>query len=185
MKKENLETRVTSLSEGQKVWLGLAVVGMFSSFWLLFKVGKVWQDMKQKEIKVKELVIKANDVDVLLTEKQIFGEKIVQLREFFLEGEVGVAMAAEGMEKMANEAGVTLTLSFEDFPEQVDVGGVYNQGLWMYVEVEGSYQRVLDWVRRVEELPYFIRLSEVKIGLAKLSPGIKGEFRGVLFLKNE
>jgi len=55
----------------------------------------------------------------------------------------------------------------------------------MYAEVEGPYQGILEWVRRVEELPYFIRLSEAKIGLAKLMPGVNTEFTGVMFLKNE
>lgn len=173
------------LSTGQKVWLGLTVVGAGVSLWLLTVVNRTWQENSQNEIRAQELSLKAADVEELEINRQILAEKLTELEGFFLEGETGVAAAAERMEAMANQAEVSLVLAFEDFPDKVDIGGIYQAGLGMHAEVDGSYQRVLEWVRRIEELPYFIRLSEVKIGLVKLGPGVKAEFKGVIFLKNE
>lgn len=177
--------RNNGLSTGQKVWLGLGLVGIGVSLWLLSMFNKAWQAKTQREEKTQELKVKVADAEELEMDKQILGVKLMELEEFFLEGESGVAAAAGRMEEMAAQTGVGLILAFEDFPEKVDVGGMYQMGLGMYAEVEGPYQGILEWIRRVEELPYFIRLSEAKIGLAKLTPGVKTEFKGVMFLKNE
>ncbi len=177
--------KITSLKAGQKVWLGLALVGGVVSFWLMMTTGKAWQEMKQKELRERELLISVADVKSLELEKEIVSENLKTIEEFFLEGETGVAVVAESLEKLAVDSGVSLTLSFEDFPEQVDIGGIYQSGLWIYMEVNGNYQAVLDWVKKVEELPYFLRLSDVKMGPSKFLFGVKGEFKGVLFLTNE
>ena len=173
------------LAGGQKIWLLLALVGGGISLWMFLIVNKVWKENLKKEATIEELVVKANDVENLGIERQILNEQLNELSGFFLEGETGVARAAENMEQIASQIGVNLTFSFEDFESKVDIGGVYQTGLTMYMEVEGSYQGLVNFIKKVEELPYFIRLSEVKVGELKLTSGIKAEFKGVIFFKNE
>lgn len=173
------------LSTSQKIGLGLALVGVGVIGWLSLMLGKVWEEKNQKQIELEQLSLKGMDVEDLEFNRQILETRLEELEEFFLEGETGVAGVAEGLESIAAETGVSLKLSFENFPKKVDIGGRYQEGLGMYAEVVGPYQEVLSWVRKVEQLPYFIRLSEVKMGLAKDESGVKAEFKGVIFLKNE
>jgi len=173
------------LSSSQKIWLGLALVGVGVIGWLSLVLGRVWGERDQKQVELGQLRLKGMDVEDLELNRQILEARLEELEEFFLEGETGVAGVAESWESIAGETGVSLKLSFENFPKKVDIGGRYQQGLGMYAEVGGSYQGVLSWVKKVEQLPYFIRLSEVKMGLAKELSGVKAEFKGVIFLKNE
>jgi len=175
----------SKLSMSQKVWLGLALIGVVVIGCLSLMLGKVWGERNQKQVELEQLRLKGMDVEDLELNRQILEVRLEELGEFFLEGETGVAGVAESLESIARETGVGLKLSFENFPKKVDIGGRYQQGLGMYAEVSGVYQGVLSWVRKVEQLPYFIRLSEVKMGLAKDESGVKAEFKGVIFLKNE
>ena len=172
-----------SLSAGQKIWLILTLLGMGISFWMFSVINKVWKENLTKEVRVEELVTRINDIEGLGIEKQIVSERFGELSEFFLEGETGVAMVAESIEQIANQTGMSLILSFEDFEEKVDIGGVYQLGLGIYMEVHGTYQGLLNFTKKIEELPYFMKFSEVKVNSAKLVSGIKAEFKGVIFLK--
>ena len=171
------------LLAGQKIWLLLTLLGIGVSFWMFSVINKVWKENLAKEVKVEELVTRINDIEGLEIEKQIVSEKFGKLSEFFLEGETGVAMAAESIEQIANQTEMSLILSFEDFEEKVDIGGIYQVGLGVYMEVHGTYQGLLNFIKKIEELPYFMKFSEVKVNSAKLVSGIKAEFKGVMFLK--
>jgi len=68
---------------------------------------------------------------------------------------------------------------------KVDIGGIYQQGLGINAVIEGSYQAVSGWIQQIEKLPYFISFTEVEISPLRLSTGIKAEFSGTIFFKNE
>jgi len=170
---------------GQKIWLGVTIFGMGLSIWLLLVMGDKWQEKEKEKQAVSDLRIKVGRIDELEIEKEIMEEKVNDLDGFFLEGEKGVAEVAEAMEQTADISGVSLVLNFEDFPKKIDIGGKYQRGLKINMEVQGSYQGISSWILSVERLPYFIKLNEVKMSLSRLGGGVRANLKGVIFLKNE
>ena len=174
-----------TITKGQKLWLALAVIGAGVSLWISLVTGRVWQDLRKQKNEVDQLKLKVKTVNELETEKDVLGQRMTELEDFLVEGEKGVAEAAQALEQAAARSGVKLSLSFEDFPEKVDLKGKYQLGLGMNVQAEGAYQAVINWLQQVERLPYFVQLVEVKIGLPRLSGGVKADFNGTVYLKNE
>jgi len=169
----------------QKIWLGLTLFGAGFSFWFLLIAGDKWQEKEKTKLAVSDLRIKVGKIDELEIEKEILGSRVSDLDGFFLKGEKGVAEAAQAMEQAAGLNGVSLILNFEDFPKRVDIGGKYQTGLKMNMEVQGSYQAIASWILNVERLPYLIKINEVKMSLPHLGGGVRANLKGVVFLKNE
>lgn len=174
-----------TITRGQKLWLALAVIGAGVSLWMLLVTGRVWQDLLKQKNEVDQLKLKVKIINELETDKEVLGQRSTELEDFLVKGEEGVAEVAKALEQTAARSGVELSLSFEDFPEKVDIKGKYQLGLGMNVQVVGAYQAVINWLQQVERLPYFVQLVEVKIGLPRLSGGVKADFNGTVYLKNE
>ena len=162
----------------------LLSVGILVSISLMLVVRKEWIAVSQVEREVEAKAVKVKDLDALVFEQQFVEKDYDQLKRFFPEGEEGVARVAESLEAMAASSGVVLRLEFEDFPDRVDIGGAYQTGLAIEAVVEGPYQSGISWLKAVEALPYFVKLTDVKVGPPRLGGGgVRAEFSGVIFLR--
>lgn len=172
------------LTPGQKISLTLVIIGLLVNGVLLFFTKKQWQTIDQKKIEIEQQEDRAVIVEQLDKERLIIGDRFEKLLNFLPSNEEEIAKVAQELEAVAKTSGVDLKLTFEDFPENIDIGGQYQQGLKTNAEIGGSYQGVINWVREIQQLPYFIRFSEVKIGVTEEQSGIKTEFKGTIFLRN-
>jgi len=173
------------LASGYKIWIGLTILGIVINIGLLTMFGKDWKTVNQQQKQLQELTVRINTQQELENQQQALNSQFLILDNFFVKGESGVAAVAQKLEQAADNLDLLLSLTFEDFPEKTDINGTYQQGLGINATVEGSYQAVSSWVQQIEKLPYFIRFTEIEISPLRLSSGIKAEFSGTIFLKNE
>jgi len=171
------------LTAGARVGMGMVVIGIVVSVGLIMLVSKAWNDVRQLRASVEQLSKETKRIEELEQQEAVLGARMEEMKEFLALGEEGVAEVAESLEGLANSFGVELVMAFEDFPDQVDVGGVYQDGLGMTVVATGSYQGVLSWLKAVEKLPYLMSFSEIKVGLPRLGEGVRIEFEGVMYLR--
>ena len=158
------------------VILGLVVNGVG----MVLAMGQ-WQIWQQKRLKVKQQADRVAKLQQLGAERLELNSRLEALQDFFPRSEEDVAAVAQKLEAGAVTSGVELNLTFDDFGEEVKMGGEKLQALGMTMQVTGSYQGILSWVRGVQQLPYLINFRELKIG-GEDNLKIKAEIKGELFL---
>ena len=174
-----------SPTQGQKIGISILVIGLLVSVPLLMIVWRDWQEMNKTRTEVNQMTEKLIALEGLAKERVEVSNRFESLTTFFPIDEEDVAAAVQRLETIANSTGIKLILTFDDFPADIDIGGQYHRGLGINVIVEGRYQAVLSWVRGIQQLPYFIRFSELKMGVLQQGTGIRAEFEGVFFLQDE
>lgn len=173
-----------ALNQRQKVRLSLLAAGLVVNGLLLFFAKRQWQIVNQKKVEIEQQINRLAIMKRLDEEKLAITDRFEELIAFFPAEEEEVAEVAQKLETIAENSGVELRLNFEDFPEEIDIGGRYQRGLGVNTEIRGSYQGVVSWVQEIQQLPYFIRFSEVKIGILEEAPGVRAELKGIIFLQN-
>lgn len=173
-----------TLTQGQKIGVGLLIVGLAMNGVLMFFAERQWQTISQRRTELEQQIGRLTVMERLGEQKPVFNDRFEKLVAFFPAKEEEVAEVAQKLEVIAENSGVELKLTFEDFPEEIDIGGRYQQGLGVSAEIIGSYQEMVSWVRGIQQLPYFMRFSEVKMGTLEDRPGVRAEFKGTIFLRN-
>jgi Tfp pilus assembly protein PilO len=167
----------------EKIGYVLMVAGIIISALLYQPSSLAWQRWQQDRMTWEETRAKLAKVEELQQAKIDLTDQYSQVQNLLVPGETGVAAAAKALEEAAEASEVSLNLTFADFPEKVDVGGMYQVGLTVKAEIEGSYQAILNWAAAGERLPYLIRWGEMKLGQSRQEGKVKAEFSGVLFLQ--
>ena len=174
---------LASLTVGERMGFGLMVGGIIVSALLVKPTRLAWQEWQQQRITWEQTTAKLAKLEELKQAKIVLAEQYAQVQNLLVPGETGVAAAAESLEAAASDSGVSLSLTLADFPEPVDIGGMYQLGLPVKAELEGSYQGILNWAAAGERLPYLIDWKEIKLGQSRQEGKVKAEFSGVLFLQ--
>lgn len=172
------------LSKRQKIGLAFFSLGLIVSLLLMFFAERQWESTKKRKLELKKQTGRLAVMKSLEQQQLIMGNRFEKLVDFFPAKEEEVAQLAQKLETVAKNTGVELKLTFEDFPEKIDIGGQYQKGLGINAEIKGSYQGLASWVRGIQQLPYFLRFSEFKIGTLEELAGVRAEFKGIIFLRN-
>ena len=172
------------LTPTQKIGLSLLIFGTILDGILFYFIQRQWQAVRQKTTETKQQLDRLAVVERLNQDKLMLNNRFEELTAFFPDTEENVAKVAQKLETIAKDSQVEIKLTFDDFPKAVDIGGRYQEGLGTTVELKGSYQGMLKWIREVQQLPYFIRFSEIKVGTLEEKPGTRSELKGIIFLRN-
>lgn len=170
-----------ALTGGQKWELVAVILGLVVNGVGMTLATRQWQTWQQRQVEVKQQANRMALFQQLGAERLEFNNRLEAVQAFFPSKEEDVAAVAKKLEAEAVAAGVELKLTFDDFSEEVKIDGEKLKGLGMTVQVVGSYQGALRWVRGVQQLPYLINLRELKMG-GEDSLKIKAELKGELFL---
>ena len=117
--------------------IAIIVLGILFSIGVVFSLNGSWVQLRLKQTEVNSLESKVSALEDLVEKRQTLEPEFNQLSSFFPRGESGVAQVAEKLEEQAILNGLSMVLNFEDFPDQVDIGGVYQPALGFNVVIEG------------------------------------------------
>lgn len=162
----------------------LMILVIVGSLLIAKPVESAWQEWVAAKSAWEQAKARLNQLERLEADKLILSDQFMQVKNLLVPGEVGAASAAEAMELAAVNNNVNLSITFDDFPEKISIGGAYQLGLLVKVELVGSYQGILGWTAAVEQLPYLLRWEEIKLGPARQTDSIKAEYRGALFFQD-
>jgi len=170
-----------ALTRGQKWGVVVVILGLVvNGVGMVLAMGQ-WQIWQQKRLKVKQQADRVAKLQQLGAERLELNSRLEALQDFFPRSEEDVAAVAQKLEAGAVTSGVELNLTFDDFGEEVKMGGEKLKALGMTMQVTGPYQGILKWVGGVQQLPYLINFKELKMG-GEENGEIKAEFKGELFL---
>ena len=170
-----------ALTRGQKWGLVAIILGLVVNVVVGVLAQQQWQIWQQKQTQAQRQDDRVASLQQLGSGRLELNDRLGAVEAFFPSKEEDVAAVAQKLETEAETAGLELKLTFDDFSEEVKMGGEKLQALGMTMQVTGSYQGILSWVRGVQQLPYLINFRELKIG-GEDNLKIKAEIKGELFL---
>ena len=155
--------------------LGVAVV----LFWI---TQSLLRDRNFRLAEIDNLVenrARLDSANVLLS--QIQADEAVW-RGYLPSTEEDVAAFASSIERLTRVQTMDVTLDFDDFPAQVDIGGKFVTGLGLSITLEGSYQGLTNFFGELNKLSYFFKTDKITILKHETRNGIKATIRGSLIM---
>ena len=93
-----------------------------------------------------------------------------------------VAFFAAIVEAAAKEQSVTVSFSFNDFPDTVLFMGKNFFGLGTDINLEGSFLGITNFVSSLSKLPYFFKIDKMTILQRETRQGVRASLSGVLMM---
>ncbi len=170
-----------SLSKTPLIPAVIFASAFFAILWYLnTKELKTVTDLQQQINALQADEAKYNDD---LTQYSSFQTLLTTWEQSLPKNETQVAVFASSVENLAKSQTLALTLDFEDFPGQVDIGGRYATGIGLEMNLQGSYQNLTAFIHKLNALPYFFKIDKLILTQEELKPGVKATLTGTLIMQ--
>ena len=141
----------------------LTLILFLANFFLFFYLTKMQKDLQEikkvlaeKDTKIGNLVALKNNI----VETQEEREKI---DSYFIKGEEETALLLEELEALSEHLNLALTIDLETGGRVFKEGGETRKILTISIETQGTFQKLVQLLFLVENLPYKISLSQVAL----------------------
>lgn len=135
-----------------------------------------------KEAEIKSLTDNKGKLDALTASLPTLTSEESDWKKYLPANEEDVAAFASSIEDLAKAQSLDITLDFDDFPGQVDIGGKYVNGLGLSITLEGSYQGLTRFMAGLDGLPYFYKTDKITALKPETKVGVKTTIKGSLIM---
>lgn len=96
-----------------------------------------------------------------------------------------VATFAAVLESMAREDNLSIVFHFDDFVKPVEVSSQKMNGLGIGVDLNGGFEPLTEFVKKLSSLPYFFKIDKMTITKNENRSGMKAVLNGYLMMNIE